>query len=208
MIQWIKRLRSTEKGKIAFKFILYCTFFFFVLALCIAYRTPVNVGYGNHQSASGRPESQTLKEDTHEPTYFEKQNLFKDKYDFTYEVKSPSGVVNYMGEYDHGFITGYKESDAELIRYRVVDGKAYKTDLSEEEEYPTLYEDFEANFFDISSLFTRLNTQSATINRTESGKIYNYTFEGVTYKVTTSAKVIEKIEINQQDIVYTFTFTF
>lgn len=207
MIAWIKNLRSTEKGRVLFKFILYMIFFAFVVILVIV-SNAIDTPRTYLESSSSREESKT--EETLELTYFEKQKkLLEEKYEFTFKI-SGSKNIQYTGKKDEfGKIEGYKETEENLVRYSIENGKAYLIKLNEKTEYNELYEGLDEKLFDLESLFTKLNMTSSTIEKRENTKTYNYLdVEGKNIRVSTDKTSIQRIEVDDSSLIYELTFKY
>lgn len=208
MIEWIKNLRSTEKGKTLFKFILYMIFFLFVLCLVMitnAVKPPRK--YYNNSSESRFVES--VEEPLKELSYFEKQKkLYSGHYDFTYRIKGEY-FAEYNGEFNDGKVVGYRETEDDLIKYSIEDGKVYLNEFTGKKEYDELYLNFEPTFFDLDGIFQKLNSASSKIEKNTDEKRYNYeNLDGYTFVVTTDRLSIISIEIYNDTIKYEFVFDY
>lgn len=203
MIEWIKNLRSTEKGRTLFKFILYMFFFVIVLILVVIANGMDSPYIRQNNSTNISKESSTQKK---ELTYFEKQRiLLEGKYDFIYNIEGPINI-NYMGTYNNKNVEGFKESEDNLIRYSIENGIIYKKSLTSKSEYDELYIGLEENLFDLENIFLKLNSNMAVIRQEEDKKIYEYELDNKKYKVTTDYDGI--IEITITFDVYTYKYTF
>ena len=214
MIKWIKDLRSTERGRTLFKFGLYLSFLFFVIVLCLvagAMKGPNDTANpsSNRSNSSSKENSHLDDADTEKPkTYFEKQKLFEEKYDFTYEVFASGRSTSFMGEYDHGKTDGFKESEGLLLHYEIENGIPYRKELFQREEMTDLYDGMDATLFDVVSLFEKLNSGSATVINDGTNKTYNYELEDGIYRVVTDEEYITRIEIIKENDKYDFSFKF
>lgn len=206
MFKKIKKLRSTERGKVLFKFMLYMIFFAFVVVLAIA-TGAAKSPYMNYSGESNEEES--MVESRPELTYFDKQKrLLFDKYDFTYKI---TGLMNieYNGTYDKGTVDGFKETEDDLLRYVIENGKVYTVLLGEKSEYDKLYEGLDATLFEFDDLFMKLNQTSSTISKSSDSKIYHYAdLDGRDFLVTTNDESITKINIVDSGILYEFIFKY
>ncbi len=207
MFQWIKDLRSTEKGKILFKFMLYLLFLFFVVILMVvagAMRGPSL----NHEREESSEESTSILEEK-KKTYYEKQVLlYTGKYSFSYEVKLGEKTVTFTGTFEEGSVRGSKETEDELVQYEIEEGTAYQVDLQGRVPLASLYEGMDAEFFDFESVFATLNRTNASIAKDGDKKIYKYTVEGTEYAVTVASEYICEIVVLRDDQKYTFSFEF
>ncbi len=204
MIEWIKELRSTERGRTLFKFILYMIFFVAVFLLILIVSRTNNLYLTWNNSSSSSVEESTSKKVY---TYLDKQNeLISGKYEFVYNITGPKEYV-FMGDYDNGQVDAIRESDDEIIRYSIEDGVVYLKKLSSKEEYTSLYEGLNSQLFDLKSLFSKLNMNSATIYNTLENKTYIYdNVEGKKAQVIANEEKI--IEIDIWDGEYTYKFTY
>lgn len=206
MREWIKNLRSTEKGRTVFRLFLYMLFFIFVLVLVFvsgAARTPV---------VPNDPESSSLVDSTaitEELSYLDKQKKFENNdYDFEYEITG-SMTREYAGSKESEIIEGYRLTEDEIIKYSIEDGIVYKKTVGSKIVMEDLYKDLDATLFDFESLFSKLNATKSRIEKIEDEKIYYYEETDVGRVVVyTDEKEIEKIEIDQDSIKYTMTFEF
>lgn len=209
MIEWIKELRSTEKGRVLFKFILYMVFFVAVMLLIVITNAvnPPRKQSGN-SSESTTPES-SFEEVKEELTYFEKQEkLHTGHYDFTYQIKGEK-IAEYNGEYYNGNVVGYRETEDDLIKYSIENGIVYLNELTGKTEYNDLYLDFCQEFFDLKKLFQKLNSTSSKIEKNGDEKWYKYeNIDGYSFVICTSKEGIETIEIYDDSIKYSFSFDY
>lgn len=207
MIKWIKNLRSTEKGKILFKFSLYLLFFFFVIVLMLVASSMKGPG-SNYMGDNSSFESRKQEEEKKTLTYFDKQSLLWTKdYTFSYEVTINEKMVSFMGEKNEDKIEGFKDSGVDLIHYVIEDGKAYKVILKDREEID-LYEGLDETLFDFQKLFKTLNSSSASISYEDDKKVYNYEIDEKKYAIRTTDECIDKIEITSDADKYLFEFQF
>ncbi len=207
MIEWIKELRSTERGRTLFKFILYMIFFVVVfLLILIVSRTSEPYVQGNNSTSSTTIIESTSKKIL---TYLDKQNkLIHGKYDFIYNVSGAKEVV-YMGTYNDGEVDALRETEDEVIRYSIESGKVYLKKLSSKNEYTSLYEGVNSELFDMKSLFSKLNMASATIDNTLENKTYNYeNVEDKKVQVITNDEEIIEIDIWEGEYIYKFTYEY
>lgn len=205
MFEFIKKLRSTEKGRTLFKFSLYMLFFAFVLILAIvsgATKVPIQKNTNSKES-----ESMKVVEDK-SLTYFEKQTkLYSSKYEFSYTYRGEK-VVNFYGEVDAGNVDGFKETDDELIHYTIENGVVYQKKMDEKVAIENLYDGMDETLFDLKGLFNKLNANNATIESEDEKKTYTYKLDNYTYKVTTNREVISKIEVDTGIDSYEFNFEY
>ncbi len=216
MINWIKEMQSTERGKIVLKFSLYLLFFFFVIILCVVAgamggfdstsKGGVESGESVIKEESKREESTDAKDSL---TYFEKQKLlYEGKYEFAYKIKTENEEISFLGENDRGKESGFRETEGELIYYVVEEGTAYKINVAEKEKIEDLYLGHDKDMFDFELLFSRLNSTTAIIERVDDKKIYSYVRAGKNFRVTTNEFSIERIEINFDNTLYDLQFEF
>jgi len=206
MIEWIKELRSTERGRTLFKFILYMIFFVIVfLLILIVSRTSEPYIEGNNSKNSTTTVIESTGKKTY--TYLDKQNkLIHGKYDFVYNVSGAKEVI-YMGTYNDGEVDALRETSDEVIRYSIESGKVYLKKLSSKEEYTLLYDGVNSELFDIENLFNKINMASATIDNTLENKTYNYEdVEGKKIQVITNDEEIIEINIWEGEFIYKFTY--
>ncbi len=207
MIEWIKELRSTERGRTLFKFILYMIFFttVFLLILIVSRTSEPYVQGNNSKSSTNFIESTSKK--TY--TYLDKQNkLIHGKYDFIYNVSGPKEVI-YMGTYNEGEVDALRETDDDVIRYSIESGKIYLRKLSSKEEYADLYNGLNSELFNMESLFGKLNMASATIDNTLENKTYNYeNVDGIKVQVVTNDEEITEINIWEGEYIYKFSYEY
>ena len=209
MIQRIKDLRSTEKGKALFKLGLYFTFFFFVMLLCVVagrVKGPHAEVMQNESKMESKREVESHEEK--ELTYFEKQELFDGKYNFEHTISLGEKKINFVGEYDRGLVDGFKEDGKSLIHFKIEQGISYKVELFEKEPIDDLFDGMDESLFDFKALFKILNGSSATIVRDGDDKTYNYTIGDNSYEVVAGKKFIKKIKVTAGNDVYEFGFEF
>ena len=211
MKKWIDELKKTEKGKILLKFMGYMAFFVFVIILVVVANANQKNDNLEIKNESNIEEKESTSEDSisENLTYLDKQKkLYEGKYEFNYTVTGELNVT-YTGTFDNGTVEGYKETEEELVRYSIEDGVTYKVKLNKKEEYDKLYEGLEANLFDFRQLFDKINSTSAIIDRSKEEKTYTYDgIDGYHIVVTLSDIEIDKIEINNDVLTYTFTFDY
>lgn len=206
MIEWIKNLRKTERGRTAFKFTIYMIFLGFVLIILFLggsfNRKPANT------KRVGSTESSESVE-TIELTYFDKQNkLLNGNYEFKYTINGENSVL-FDGELKDGVIKGYKESLDEVIKYEIEDGIVYKVFFNQKEEIHNLYENLDERLFDFSTLFELLNSSNSVIDNTSLNKIYKYaSVYEYNIEVITNETEITKIIIKNENIEYNFEFIY
>lgn len=216
MINWIKEMQSTERGKIVLKFSLYLLFFFFVIILCVVAgamggfdstsKGGLESGESVQKEESKREESMDAKDSL---TYFEKQKLlYEGKYEFVYKIKTENEEISFLGENDRGKESGFRETEGELIYYVVEEGTAYKINVAEKEKIEDLYLGHDKDMFNFELLFSRLNSTTAIIERVDDKKIYSYVRAGKNFRVTTNEFSIERIEINFDNTLYDLQFEF
>ncbi len=211
MKKWIDELKKTEKGKILLKFMGYMAFFVFVIILVVVANANQKNDNLEIKNESNIEENKNTSEEstTENLTYLDKQKkLYEGKYEFNYTVTGELNVT-YTGTFDNGTVEGYKETEEELVRYSIEDGVTYKVKLNKKEEYDKLYEGLDANLFDFRQLFDKINSTSAIIDRSKEEKTYTYDgIDGYHIVVTLSDIEIDKIEINNDVLTYTFTFDY
>ena len=211
MKKWIDELKKTEKGKILLKFMGYMAFFVFVIILVVVANANQKNDNLEIKNESNIEENKNTSEEstTENLTYLDKQKkLYEGKYEFNYTVTGELNVT-YTGTFDNGTVEGYKETEEELVRYSIEDGVTYKVKLNKKEEYDKLYEGLDANLFDFRQLFDKINSTSAIIDRYKEEKTYTYDgIDGYHIVVTLSDIEIDKIEINNDVLTYTFTFDY
>lgn len=205
MFEWIKNLRSTEKGRTLFKFILYMVFFTSVVLLIIITNAVTPPRQTTRHASSSLVTTPEKKE---ELSYPEKQEkLLKGTYDFYYKITS-NRIIEYTGSFANGKVEGFRETEDELIRYTIEDGVVYKKDIQESLPYEELYLDLDSTLFDFTTLFAKLNSTGAQIIRNGEEKIYNYQLDDYTYKISTNANTITAIDINTKTDQYSYTFEY
>ena len=211
MKKWIDELKKKEKGKILLKFMGYMAFFVFVIILVVVANANQKNDNLEIKNESNIEENENTSEEstTENLTYLDKQKkLYEGKYEFNYTVTGELNVT-YTGTFDNGTVEGYKETEEELVRYSIEDGVTYKVKLNKKEEYDKLYEGLDANLFDFRQLFDKINSTSAIIDRSKEEKTYTYDgIDGYHIVVTLSDIEIDKIEINNDVLTYTFTFDY
>lgn len=207
MIEWIRNLRSTEKGKTLFKFILYLIFLFFVVILCLVAGAMGNPYTDGQKGESTNEESSILEEKT--LTYFEKQELLKSgKYEFEYNIHLADEDISFLGDYDAGWVDGYKETTDNLIHFKIEDGITYRMTLSEKVEISDLNGEVDLPLFELDKIFMVLNGTESSIGRDGKYKTYSYTLEDSVYRVTTDDNCIRKIDIARGEDKYELIFKF
>lgn len=207
MIDKIKELRSTEKGKTLLKFILYMIFLFFVIIIC-AVGGRNNPTLSSSSNSSDEAESGEIVQK--ELTYFDKQLLlYKGKYKFVYSVTGANVNIVYTGEYDSGNTSGYKETSEELIRYSIEDNIVYKHNLKSQEPYELLYDGVDEKLFDFKTVFSKLNSSSSQIEKKDEQKIYTYSdLDGYDYVIVTDKYNILSITVSSNVLVSSNTFKY
>lgn len=209
MIEKIKNLRSTEKGRALFKLMLYGIFLSLVFIILFLGNA---INKTKHRPIIKKEESsehQESNESVKEKTYSEKQAiLLNGDYSFIYSIKG-SVEANFEGEVKEKRVNGFKETPTSLIRYSIEDGITYKLGLKSKEEYPSLYEGLDESLFDFPSLFETLNQTSATIEKDEYSKKYFYK-EVLEYniEVITNTNFITELLIKNDQIEYNFKFSY
>lgn len=208
MIEWIKELRSTERGRALFKLILYMIFFGAVLFLVVftnAVHPPKKASSSSTQSSPVEKPSESPKE----KTYFDKQEvLYTGQYDFTYRIESDK-IVEYIGEYNAGHVIGYRETDDDLIKYSIEEGVTYLHSFGSKTEYDELYLTYDAGLFDFKNLFKKLNSSTANIEKNGVEKRYTYqNIDRYTYIISTDEECIDTIEIFNESTKYEFAFDY
>lgn len=207
MIEWIKNLRSTEKGKTLFKFILYLIFLFFVMVLCLVAGAMGNPYTDKNEEQSVKEESSPTLEKA--LTYFEKQESLKTgKYEFEYNIHLAGENISFLGDYEFGYVDGYKETADNLIHFKIEDGVTYKLTLSEKVEMTDLIENIDVPLFELDKIFTLLNGLESSIARDGNYKTYTYTLDDSIYKVTTDDYCIRKIDIARGEDKFELLFKF
>ncbi len=207
MIDWIKKMRETERGRTLLKFILYMTFLAFVFVLYFVSRIPITPTERMDKDSSDL-ESTIPKEETKELTYYQKQEKLKiEEYEFTFTCQKGE-TITFYGKYRDGKIEGLKETKTDLIKYVVEEGNYYRQNGDQLEEYEDLYEGLNENVLDVQKLFQLLNENSAKIERRDEEKIYTYILENGTYKVITDREHITKIEVTNDLESYDLEFSY
>lgn len=206
MLNKIKALKKTEKGKALLKLLMYMFFLVIVIIiLIIGNRTPMK----KNDSIDSR-ESQYMEVTPSTLTYFEKQEkLYKQAYEFTYEITTADKKITFIGKHEPDKIEGIKETEDELIRYSIEEGKIYRLKLSSKEEYENLYEGLDEELFSLKDLFTKLNSIEMKVDLEENFKKYNYTeYNGYDITVTTNELEITNIYIIKDNTTYDFDFEY
>ncbi len=207
MIEKIKKLNSTEKGPTIIRFSLYMLFFLFVIILSIVANstaTPKNT------AKNSQKESVIEKEKPVNLSFYEKQErLYKDDYEFSYKIIDNETEILYDGYFKDEITEGIKETDDEIVRYTIIEEKVYKIKFDSKEEYVDLYDGLENTFFDFESLFSKLNSSNTTIEKTDTGKKYNYKeIEGYNFEIMTDDNSIVCIKITKENVEYLLKFKF
>lgn len=208
MIKWIKDLRNTEKGKVLFKFILYMTFLIFVMVLCLATGSTKSLKNNSYsRESSGEQKESSLE--IPKLSYFDKQKLLVEgKYEFNHTIEISGVKFSFLGVHEDSITEGFKETEGELIHYKIEDGIPYKINFTGKEEYYDLYSGLDGKFFDFESVFKLLNSSSASIEREGVHTTYIYSIENHTYIVKTDEKSIVEIDIHSEENKYIFNFKF
>lgn len=211
MIEWIKNLRSTKRGRAAFKLFLYMIFLGFVLII-VGFGTAANNSKIKSSQSESKEDSNInseTEESSIELTYLEKQNkLISNNYKFTYTIMGLTEAV-FEGEFKDGVVDGIKETDDMLIHYTIENGIIYKNNLKEKQEYTELYNKLDSRLFDFASLFEILNQASSIIEKNSTNKTYNYENINDYYIiVTTTPTEIIEINIKNENIEYNFKFQY
>lgn len=206
MIEWIKTLRSTKRGRALFKLMSYGIFMALTVVIIL-----IGSSKNNHTSykEDSSYESLLQVESKQALTYLEKQSrLYEEDYDFKYSVKGQIEAI-FEGSYKDGVEEGLKETNKSVIHYSKENTLVYKHNLKEKQVYTELYTGLDEQLFDFKLLFSILNSSNSTIERTENNKIYNYKeVENYIIKVTTNELEITSIVIKNETIEYNFEFQY
>lgn len=202
-----KKLKESPNGKSIIKLGFYFAFLGVVFVLLI-----IASAMGTSFTDTPRKESESTSKEELEVkslTYFEKQQvLYEGEYGFTYKVDGDV-TVYYTGDYNKGTVDGFKETNDELIRYRIEDGKVYSISLDSKTEYDRLYEGLDEELFDFEKLFAKLNENSVNIQGSGDDKTYNYNnLDGKNYSISTSKTGIDSIIIKDDSKTYDFSFEY
>lgn len=209
MLEKVKKLRSTERGRTIFKLALYMIFFIFVIVLVFVAKSMggpymyVPTGNESEESRSEESSPKTL-------SFYEKQKkLLEGSHDFDYKISGPV-KLEYYGHYEKGRVDGFKETEDDLIKYSIEDGKIYLSKFGQKEEYDSLYEGLDERYFNLENLFRELNKTSSTIESESESKIYNYnTLDNrERIRVYTDDAGIFFIRIEADSIVYELNFKY
>lgn len=204
MKESIKKLKETKKGRALLKLSLYMIFLAFVFILIIVANS-LEDPYPKRTSSSTETESHREEKTL---TYLDKQKkLTEGEYEYTYNITGSAFII-YMGEFKNKVETGYKETEDDLVKYKIKNGITYRTFLNQEEEYDGLYEGLDENLFDLKTLFETLNSESATIENNKDTKIYKYNLDGKNFEITTDKDSITNIKIIDNTITYDFSYEY
>lgn len=202
----IKEFKKTEKGKALLKLSMYMVFLIIVIIiLIIGNRTPAR-----KSNMKDSKESQNVEQIQNNLTYFEKQEkLYQETYEFTYKITTADKKITFIGKHEPDKIEGIKETEDELIRYSIEEGRIYRLKLSSKEEYKNLYEGLDEELFSLKDLFTKLNSIEMRVDLEEGFKKYKYTeYNGYDITVTTNELEISNIYIIKDNITYDFNFEY
>lgn len=204
MFNFIKEIRKTDRGKIIFKLTLYMIFFIIVFVLVII-ASKIDNNTSLHKSSFSNSSTESIIK---EKTYLDKQKLlFNGSYNFIYTIEGTTNV-KFTGTCKDSIIEGFKETEKEIIKYRIENGTVLKQKMGNYELYNELYQNLDENLFDFLSLFEKLNSEKTIIENTNSEKIYIYNQNNYKYEIITNKEYITKINISNQEISYTFSFNY
>lgn len=210
MKEKIEKLKETERGKAILKLIGYAVFIVFVL-IFIAISGAIGgnndrvIADESEESIESTAESTEVKE----RTYLEKQEkLINGPYEFVYKITGET-EVQYSGKYENGVTEGFKETTSETVKYKIENGTVYSVKLDKQTEYKDLYLGIDADLFDFTKIFDKLNGSSTVIDKSSEIKKYTYKeINGYNYVISLDEEKIVGITVDNETLKYEFTFTY
>ncbi len=133
-------------------------------------------------------------------------NLLNSGYDYKYTITSDTQKEIYEGTMCNDIDIGYKETIDSITKYKIKNGKITKVLLDNEEEIPSIYDDFE-DFLNLNTLFTNLKEYPYNIEKNNNERLISYKKDGYQVLVKTNLEYITNITITTTTNNYNLEFT-
>lgn len=133
-------------------------------------------------------------------------NLLNSGYDYKYTITSDTQKEIYEGTMCNDIDIGYKETIDSITKYKIKNGKITKVLLDNEEEIPSIYNDYE-DFLNLNTLFTNLKEYPYNIEKNNNERTISYKKDGYQVLVKTNLEYITNITITTTTNNYNLEFT-
>lgn len=168
----INEMKKTPKGAAIVKLIGYIIFFVLLALFClisslIASVTPSK----NSEPAKKEPITEPVDEPTKDLDIYNlnikglislEQKILNNNYRYNYEITINEEKYIFNGNHSKDSDTGYKESNTGIIKYFIDNTGIYQETTSELILITSIYDNLNANYFDLSYLFGLINTLDMT----------------------------------------------
>ena len=196
-----KNFWKTDKGNSLIKLVLWLLF---VLFLVMVFAFNENKIEKNEEEK--KVEEQVVETEIFKPYDEMQKNILSNGYQYTYEIIGTDFKFTYTGSVCNNKNIGFKESNAEIIKYFIKDGMHYQVKLDTLEQINNLYENIDSSFLDINLLFNNLKNNLYKVIKSGDTRTINYNKDGYQVSVNTSLDNITQINIESDNIKYNLYF--
>lgn len=181
---FIKKMWQNPRGKAILKLGLWFIFFL-VVGMFFLITSP------NPQNKS---QNETQTETHYEPLSDMLEQLKTEDLSYEYQIIKDMDTITLKGDREDNIEIGYKESKLGIIKYKKTEEKVYQIIMDTEEEIPSLLEEEDENYLNISWIEERTKTMTYQESVEETKRKISYHGEE-SIIITTTPNQILKMEI-------------
>ena len=198
---------KTEKGKALIKLI---GWLIFIVLLIIFIVFSENSNQDSDINAGNESNTDEIEKKSNN---FQEYSVMIDKllennFEYKYVITRTNEKIVYAGIKAFEEDLGYRETNNEIIKYYINSTGIYKVNLDNRELIDNLYLDLDSNYFDLTMIFSKLNSYLYEIEENDNSRIIIYKDSDLEIaKVITDLDNITNISMTVGDITYEWEFT-
>lgn len=143
-------------------------------------------------------------------SYYEKlDKLITNNYDFVYLINKNGEKVKFEGTKEDLIVTGYKQTEDEIIKYKIIGQKTYQVGIDKDKEITNLYDDIDASLLELNyviGILRQIAEKDVIVTEEENKTIYDYNLnqdeEELEITVKENEESIESISIRRRNEAY------
>lgn len=195
---------NIKNDRVIVKFLTYTVFISIIIILVII------TGGKSKNIDSEMNEIIESEEEISKVTYIDMQKrLVSGDYEYEFIISGDNLNIKFGGTSVSGERTGYRDNNGDITKYKRLSNQIFLLETHEEINYSEFYTKLDSNLFDFTHLFDKLNRASTIIDKTSSGKIYNYLdVDNYRVKVYLNSEFITRMIVENANTTYDFNFTY